>query len=58
MALSTRSSDEFRDFWFSLPVSLRKTLNIRSAVIGFNAAKAIGEAKLQAEYEDQAGIDI
>lgn len=58
MKLSTKSSDEFREFWFSIPIEIRKTLNIRSAVIGFNVAKSLYEAKLQAEYEDQAGASL
>ncbi len=32
-----RTSEEFKKWWFGLPINVRKTLNIRSCVIGWNA---------------------
>jgi len=56
--INIATSPEFHDWWFSIPEHIRNTMQIRSAVVGFNAAKAMGDATLHAEYDDQAGASL
>lgn len=63
--IDIKTSPAFKTWWFALPASLRRTLSVRSAVAGFNAAQSLygfnavqAEQRLQAEYDDQAGASL
>ncbi len=38
--INLKTSEEFKKWWFSLPLEDRRTLNIRSCVAAWNAAKS------------------